>query len=101
MSIEDARRVMADNKGVWERLARQIGSRAQIYQWRCYFRYAMLTILTQSNRASYQFFAYEDQQTTEKQWSDVNLEKVWMQDREIERHIFESIRSFTTFTLDK
>ena len=31
----------------------------------------------------------------------MNLEKVWILDRNIERHIFESIRSFTTFTLDK
>ena len=66
MTIPDARKFMVEHKGVWDKLVRLIGSRFQIYQWRCYFRYAMLTILTQSNRASYQFFAYQDQKKSEK-----------------------------------
>ena len=48
---EQARLYLFENKISWEQLASVIGTKCQIYQWKYYFRYSMLTIVTQSNLA--------------------------------------------------
>lgn len=61
----------------------------------------MFTIMTQTNRAAYKYGTFEKQKVGRKWKNDVNLEQVWVQDRQIERKLFEVIREFTTFTLNK
>jgi hypothetical protein len=72
---EAARKILLDNKGLWERLCKRIATHTSIQQWKCYFRYCMFTIMTQSNRANYK----HDSSKTERRWKHgVDLEKIWV-----------------------
>ena len=98
---EGARKLLLDNKYLWEKLSKRLGSNAHYYQWKCYFRYAMFTIMTQTNLSAYKYDSFEGQKQEKKWRYDVDLEKRWVQDRQIERKLFEDIRKNTTFTLNR
>ena len=57
--------------------------------------------MTQTNRAAYKYGTYEESKVGNKWKNDVDLEKVWVQDRQIERKLFDELKEFTTFTLNR
>ena len=64
----------------------------------------MLTIMTQTNRAAWRYDIHEgssNKSSTDRWKYGVDLEKAWVQDRQIERKLFEDLRECTHFTLNK
>lgn len=45
---EEAKQYLLQNKSLWERLVTMISLKTDFYQWKCYFRYRKITILTQA-----------------------------------------------------
>jgi len=43
---EAAKEYLFKTKDIWDRLYSVIGFKCHIYQWKCYFRYSMVTIVT-------------------------------------------------------